>query len=50
MTRKEKKIGLTHLDKKRITCPELDKNISEWRDRNHETYAPGHYMIKDYDE
>ena len=48
-TRKETKIGLTHFDK-RTTRPELDKNISECRDRNHETYAPGHYMIKDYDE
>ena len=32
-TRKETKIGLTHLDKKRITHPEL-------------TYAPGHYRLR----
>ena len=49
-TRKETKIGLTYLDKKRIPHPELDKNILEWRDRNHEPYAPGHYMIEGYDE
>ena len=44
-TRKEFKIGLTYLDKKRITRSELDKNISVWEDRYHETYAPGHYRL-----
>ena len=42
--RKELKTGLTFRDKKRIMRPELDKGISNWRDRHHETYAPGHYM------
>ena len=48
--RKETKIGLTYLDKKRIPCLELDENILEWRHRNHEIYARGHYMIENYDE
>ena len=45
-TRKETKIGLTYLDK-RIPRPELDENSLEWRDRNHETYAPGHYRLNE---
>ena len=45
-TRKETKIGLTHLDKKRITRPELDEDISNWREHHHETYAPGHYRLR----
>ena len=44
-TRKETKTGLTYIDMKRITRPELDENITNWRERHHETYAPGHYRL-----
>ena len=44
-TRKELKTGLTCIDKKQITHPELDKDLSEWRDRHHETYALGHHRL-----
>ena len=46
-TRKETKVGPTHLDKKRITRPELDKDIPNWKERHHETYTPGHYRLRE---
>ena len=46
-TRKENKTGLTHIDKKRTTRPELDENIPNWEERHCETYAPGHYRLKE---
>ena len=46
-TRKERKIGITHMDLKRFTHPELDEGISISRERHHETYAPGHYRLRE---
>ena len=43
---RRQKIVLAHLDKNSITRPELDKDMLNWRERHHETYAPGHYKLR----
>ena len=46
-TRKERKLGLTHEDIKRVPNLNLDENISNWKERHHETYAIGHYALRE---
>ena len=44
--REGKEVRSHHEDIKRIPNLELDENITNWKERHHETFAPGHYALR----